>query len=240
MAAVRGLCDGPPVCRPHSETAVGRALGRAAVGGRPRAGAVRGAWRPAARSGGGRRAAPLQCGDPLAVPASPRPCVPTQLPLASGTAHLQVRGLGWGLPRDLALPGAGSRRELGDSRGHEGFGERQDGPQGHPGGGGGLLVSEVEPGPCASAQDRVRRVLSPPESGGILHPPRSGAPSTHHELGASPIAHPVGPGPGGRVTGLGAGRIPILQKLGVPHWHGVLSNPEASRLGDSNPCGLGR
>lgn len=58
--------------RNSSGTGPGEGSGRWAT----RAGAVRGAWRPAARSGGGRRAAPLQCGDPLAVPASPRPRVP--------------------------------------------------------------------------------------------------------------------------------------------------------------------
>ncbi|KAK7806489.1 hypothetical protein U0070_017481 [Myodes glareolus] len=59
------------VDRNSSGTGPGEGSGRWAT----RAGAVRGAWRPAARSGGGRRAAPLQCGDPLAVPASPRSCL---------------------------------------------------------------------------------------------------------------------------------------------------------------------
>lgn len=114
LAAARGLRDGAPVCRRYSEIAVGRALGRAAVGGRPARArcAGPGGRRRAAGAGGGRRRCSAETRSP-----SPRPRVPAQLPLASGTAHLQVRKLGWGLHGDLALPRAGSRRELGDSQG---------------------------------------------------------------------------------------------------------------------------
>lgn len=151
-----GLRDGAPVCRRYSEIAVGRALGRAAVGGRPARArcAGPGGRRRAAGAGGGRRRCSAETRSP-----SPRPRVPAQLSLASGTAHLRYASWGgvctgiwpypevdlggnWGTHRD--------RRDLGSDR----IGRRATRMVVVVG----LLVSEVEPGPCASAQDRVGRV----------------------------------------------------------------------------------
>lgn len=239
MAAARGLRDGAPVCCRYSEIAVGRALGRVAVGGRPARArcAGPGGRRRAAGAGGGRRRCSAETRSP-----SPRPRVPAQLSLASGTAHLQVRKLGWGLHGDLALPRDGSRRELGDSQEQDGFGERQDRPQGHPNGGG---------GGTADVRGGARPLRKRPGQGraGGLHRQDLGSPCTyhdlgvpctHHHLGASPIAPLVALESGDRVMGWEWERIPILPKPGVSRQHGDPSKPEASRLGDSNPCGAGR
>ena len=184
-AGTRGLRDRALVCPWHSETAVGRSLGRTAVGGRParaRCAGPGGRRRRAAGAGGGRR----RCSAGTRSP-SPRPRVLAQPPPASGTAHLQVRRLGWGLCRDPALSGAGCQRELGWGGGLTGtrgiWGGAQSAPRGYAGGGGGgvggeLLASKVVPGLCKSSQDRVG--LVPCTHQGLE------APCTHHHLGASP------------------------------------------------------
>lgn len=240
MAAARGLRDGAPVCRRHSKIAVGRALRRAAVGGRPARArsAGTGGRRRAAGAGRGRRRCSAETRSPSPrprVPASPRPRV-----AASGLGHRASTGT-WAGVGSARGPGPTQSWVSAGTGGLTGTGWIW----GASGWAGwwwwGLLVSEVEPGPCASAQDRVGRVACTARVWG--HSASTtiwGKPCTHHHLGASPIASLVGPGPGVRGPCHGVGRIPILQRPGVPRQHGVPSNSEVARLGDSNLCGAGQ
>lgn len=171
-----GLYDSAPVCCCYSEylyscgTDPGEGPGRWAT----RTGAVRWAWRPAARSGGGQRAAPLQYGDPLAVPASLRPRA-----AASGLGHRASTGTRAGVG---SVQGPGhiqswvSAATEGLTRTRAIWREQRNWPKGHPGAGK-LLASWMKPALIQAPRTGLGRSATRTSVGG-------GAPCTHHGLGA--------------------------------------------------------